>query len=235
MKQATLPWKAERPCANPDCGKAYSPDKPNAAYCSPECKSDADRKRRRTAWRARHPKQDIRPRPCVECGKSFTPKGHRGKRCSDECKQAGSRKAKRKPNPPRPCSVCGTMFTAKIATGRGIAYCSKRCRRVGQEIRNRAKRQGRSIAAVKRQPYPDLDCIVCGKRFTPSPRSRGRNTKYCGPRCAAKFHRAKRRDGRAGWSVYLMLCRGFIKIGTSVDARTRLLEFRFPTLCPLNC
>lgn len=65
------------------CGREFSATHGNQAFCSAECKAEAEKKRQREWYRKKNGVPDSAV--CVICGVQFKPKGPRNKCCSKEC------------------------------------------------------------------------------------------------------------------------------------------------------
>lgn len=123
---------------------------------------------------------------CRQCGDVFTKNGNSDRAfCGEGCKARYRTFYREAKKPIRfavykySCAFCGKRCTSQSVVSR---YCSTECSSLFQD---RAKHPGRF------KPRP---CIVCGKQFTPAPRSWQRS--HCSEQCSAQTDRKHKRTAR---------------------------------------
>lgn len=117
------------------CGKEFI-GRRNQKYCKEECRIEADKERKRKAYRKKHHSNGVN---CKHCRKTFTPNknGAKYKYCSDDCfvdyRRKLNRERWRKNNTPKPdvtinCEWCGKEHTVPARTAHQARFCSDDCR-----------------------------------------------------------------------------------------------------------
>lgn len=124
-----------RNCAN--CGDEFSGRRPNAIYCSPECKLGRHEALRAQAVAASHS-----GRICAQCGAAIPEdRNVRAATCSPKCgddrANANKRAARLALRGERRCPRCGAEITADAHGGR--IYCSAQCKHAEHDERWRAR------------------------------------------------------------------------------------------------
>lgn len=117
------------------CGKEFI-GRRNQKYCKDECRIEADKERKRKAYRKKHHSNGV---DCNHCGKTFTPNknGAKYKYCSEECSKEERRKRKRerwrKQNPDwnkkiiKKCEWCGDDYSVPKRNAHQARFCSDKC------------------------------------------------------------------------------------------------------------
>lgn len=121
------------------CGKDFSGRRPNAVFCSPECKELAYLAQRHEEAVARRDAQR-----CVQCGDPVPQdRGGRALVCSEKCASARRMARQRQVwvDGSRPaCAGCGTEIPAERHAG--STYCSRECQKRTADARWREKSPG---------------------------------------------------------------------------------------------
>jgi uncharacterized protein (TIGR02996 family) len=176
------PWP-EREC--PECGRSYSPKRPQSVYCSMGCRRAA----------ALRPRPVLPAKPCVHCGAEFVPSHPRRLTCSAACRserhrqqieqrareqylaglsEAARRIAERESTATDrrvPCRYCGTPFLP--GRRKRKRFCGRPCKE-----------------AFRAESTATRPCVVCGREFA----GRKRTDKTCSANCAAEHKRRLERE-----------------------------------------
>lgn len=169
------------------CSANFTATKPNAIYCTRECKKAAYLHRKReTGWRKPSGTRPLEDRPCRQCAATFTVRRDNDRAfCSDDCNAAW--RLERYPKAYRVtfelrhranCTECRARFTAT----RSSLYCSPRC---GSRSAHRAASAGKRT---------ERHCKGCATRFAP-PYGRA-HAVYCTEACARRTVRRIARSSR---------------------------------------
>jgi len=167
------------------CDNPFVPTSPVRKYCGKPCRQEASRKRkaqrlahnRKTAAYARRRNaefRELRIKPCLICGTIFEAKSSRQIYCTRACHKQLLKDKKSPPPIYRRCVGCDKSFLVSRRHKGAHWYCSPNCME-----KMWARASHREAMGIVRP------CMMCGMKFRPEQKARGRRI-FCTSVCCQR-------------------------------------------------
>lgn len=172
-REKTIKKQSEKPFLECKyCNNSFQQTKEGRIFCSPKCTSQFHKKKNRFLWQ--------KDRHCEWCDKTFLPNHFVQRFCSEQCSIYAYQKTTGCKNPgfrgtEMKCVICNNIFPATVPQAK---YCSKKCRRKSDYLKNREQKMHH--ARIRRVRKKDIGGSFTLEQWEDLKQSVNHTCKVCG-------------------------------------------------------